>query len=242
MRKLYSIAQKLVEFIYSNKIDMGKVFMFHEIGNDNEYEHYNNLKISETDFKNFIKYLNKSGKIKSIEDLEEVGEKTDYYLTFDDVHSNAYNNGIKWLIKEKIPFTIFVTVEYIGKSGYISIDELREMVNSGFCTIGSHTITHPMLRFKTNKEVKYEIEHSKKILEELTGREVEYFAYPYGSKYACSKKNIDIVGKLGYKKSFSTFCMGLNRKYVMKNNNFIPRINVDTKMIRKMEILYEYES
>ena len=213
--------------------------MFHQIINSPSIALTNNMCLEKEMFEKFLKLLISHGRIKSIEHLDYFGNETDFYLTFDDVYANAYDNALCWLTDNKIPFTVFIALDYLDKPNYISIEQLRKLAQNQYCTIGSHTISHPLLRFMNYEDVKNEIINSKKKLEKIIGKEIKYFAYPYGSKYACSKRVVEVAKHAGYKKAFSTFSMGINATYLRENQYFIPRINVDTCLVKKMEDYYE---
>jgi peptidoglycan/xylan/chitin deacetylase (PgdA/CDA1 family) len=48
-------------------------------------------------------------------------------------------------------------------------------------TIGSHTLTHPILTTLTAEEIDRELRESRRILEQKLGREIPFFCYPNGS-------------------------------------------------------------
>ncbi len=48
-------------------------------------------------------------------------------------------------------------------------------------TIGSHTLTHPILTTLTAGEIEFELRESRRCLEQKLGRAVEFFCYPNGS-------------------------------------------------------------
>lgn len=58
--------------------------------------------------------------------------------------------------------------------------QIRELSNSGLCTIGCHTMTHPRLSNLNYDKQYYEIATSKQKLEALIEKEVRHFAFPYG--------------------------------------------------------------
>ena len=58
--------------------------------------------------------------------------------------------------------------------------ELREMNRAGM-DVGSHTVGHRMLGKTSLDEARAELRDSKARLEDLLGRDVPHFAYPYGS-------------------------------------------------------------
>lgn len=62
----------------------------------------------------------------------------------------------------------------------LSEPHILELANSGLCTIGCHTMSHPRLSNLTKEDQYEEIAISKQKLETLIGREVKHFAFPYG--------------------------------------------------------------
>ena len=59
-------------------------------------------------------------------------------------------------------------------------DVVREIIRRGHL-IGNHSLTHRKLRFASFSVLQEEVVQSKKILEDLTGTEIEYFRPPYGA-------------------------------------------------------------
>jgi len=67
--------------------------------------------------------------------------------------------------------------------------------------IGSHTLTHPFLTRLAPREAREEIFASKKRLEDLFGRAIEHFCYPYGDWNAAVR---DWVIEGGYRTACTT--------------------------------------
>jgi peptidoglycan/xylan/chitin deacetylase (PgdA/CDA1 family) len=83
----------------------------------------------------------------------------------------------------------------------LNLEELKAISKHEFITIGSHTVTHPILD-KCSKEVQeYELTESKKLLEEWLGKKIKYLSYPNGDFNDIS---IDIARRAGYKLCFTT--------------------------------------
>ncbi len=102
-------------------------------------------------------------------------------LTFDDGWENQYKYAFPLLKKYHMVATFYVYTKPIDAKNvhYISWDQLKEMDAAGM-TIGSHTLSHPLLKHSTPAEVKKEIFESKKVLEEELGKSVLHFAQPFG--------------------------------------------------------------
>lgn len=62
-------------------------------------------------------------------------------------------------------------------------DELRSL-DARIVTIGSHTLTHPILPYLDAADLEHEVGGSRRLLEERLDREVDLFAYPNGDSDA----------------------------------------------------------
>jgi peptidoglycan/xylan/chitin deacetylase (PgdA/CDA1 family) len=112
-------------------------------------------------------------------------------LTFDDGYSDFYFSAAPVLRRLKFPATIFVPTGLCGgadrprPSAWVSPQPLLDwnqvaaLAKEGF-SFGAHSVSHPALPALSAEEAKHEIAGSKTELEEHTGQEVEFFAYPYG--------------------------------------------------------------
>lgn len=102
-------------------------------------------------------------------------------LTFDDGWENQYKYAFPLLKKYHMVATFYVYTKPIdnGKLSYLSWDQLREMQAAGM-TIGSHTLTHPLLGHLTPTDAEKQIVESKKVLEGELHRSTLHFAPPYG--------------------------------------------------------------
>jgi peptidoglycan/xylan/chitin deacetylase (PgdA/CDA1 family) len=78
----------------------------------------------------------------------------------------------------------------------VTPDEIRLISDGGLFDIGSHTCTHPYLPALPLAERYREISNSRQRLEDITGRPIESFAYPYGSY---DRHTVAAVRDAGYK-------------------------------------------
>jgi peptidoglycan/xylan/chitin deacetylase (PgdA/CDA1 family) len=188
----------------------------------------NNCCITADGFLKFVHELKiRKCNIFSVDDLnqEMVKAKQGVVITFDDVFEDAYLYAFPILIKYNIPFCIFVSENIVDKEGYITSSELAMLAKEPLCTIGYHTKNHLLMRYLTPKEIEYESDCSSLI--QKINKDIKYFAFPYGSVYACSKRNIDIVKKKNYNFSFSTIAVPCTMSSIKKHKAFLPRINVN---------------
>jgi peptidoglycan/xylan/chitin deacetylase (PgdA/CDA1 family) len=74
-------------------------------------------------------------------------------------------------------------------------DELQDFSSNGLVTIGSHSVSHPLLASLSRESQRQEIEWSKRDLEALLGKSVNSFSYPNGSY---DKTTRSLVQDAGY--------------------------------------------
>ena len=99
----------------------------------------------------------------------------------------------------------------IGRTNYLTKDQIRQLADDGHI-IGSHTWDHHRVdRYKNENTIEergvkkvvndwdQQLANTKKSLEAITGKPVEYFAYPFG---IWSKEGIPEIEKRGYKMAF----------------------------------------
>jgi peptidoglycan/xylan/chitin deacetylase (PgdA/CDA1 family) len=227
MLNIYSIRQKIIEFLMSFRKGIVTVYMFHEISDkpllDDFYNVHPNI---------FVSFINSIDKEKIIS-TEKIKEPTinSIIITFDDGFESTYINAFPVLIKHNIPFTVFISPKFIGQKGYMTKQQLILLSNQKLCTIGHHSYSHPILRNFSKREKIYEIASSKKILESMINKKVKVFAYPYGSIFAVSSEDIKIAKKSDYECAFSTI-KGTITKKDLKNDRlfFLPRVNISKKI------------
>ncbi|CDM66258.1 polysaccharide deacetylase family protein [Pyrinomonas methylaliphatogenes] len=103
---------------------------------------------------------------------------------------------------------------------FIVSPEVAALADCELIEIGAHTETHPLLVALDDAAQRAEISSSKRLLEELSGRRVRSFAYPYG---AYAEETISAVKSTGFDCACSTGS-GLVRKNT--NPYMLPRLFV----------------
>lgn len=143
--------------------------------------------------------------------------KLNFAITFDDGFASVFKNAMKVLDQFGFKATVFVVVHAIGKTNLwdeghgvasarlMDKSQIRDWLAAGH-DIGSHSLTHPALTRVSLEEAKEEITASKKHLEDLFGRKIDHFAYPYGDH---NKQIEELVIQAGYE-TISTTQSGLN--------------------------------
>jgi peptidoglycan/xylan/chitin deacetylase (PgdA/CDA1 family) len=122
-------------------------------------------------------------------------------ITFDDGYEDNYRYAYGILKQYDIPATIFVIVDLIGKDGFLNWAEIKEMSDSGLIDIESHTMVHPYLMGVDDDALKKEFRESKRVLEEMTGKDVDFICYPMGVYDERTKRE---AKEAGYKAAFAT--------------------------------------
>ena len=112
-------------------------------------------------------------------------------ITIDDAFSSFYENAWPYLKKNKIPFILFVSTEPIGKNGYMTWEQIREIEKEDFVFIGNHSHSHDYLVNYNFENFKKDIDKSIKIFEKKIGYNSVFFSYPFGEYSLEQKKYIN---------------------------------------------------
>ncbi|MPM30047.1 hypothetical protein SDC9_76589 [bioreactor metagenome] len=152
-------------------------------------------------------------------------------ITFDDGYWNNYMYAYPVLKEFGFKATLFMITSMIDQKLYLNKDRIREMDANGF-SIQSHTVNHLELNKMSYEEQLYELNQSKKTLEDLLGREVKYISFPYGQ---FNKETIMITRKLNYKLAMGTVREKAIRKNGLYNLNRIAVFgNTDIKQFEEL--------
>ena len=101
-------------------------------------------------------------------------------ITIDDGFSSFYESAWPILKNEKIPFILFVSTEAVGKNGYMSWEEIKEVEKESFAYIGNHSHSHNYLINYNFQYFKNDIKNSISIFKENLGYNPIFFSYPFG--------------------------------------------------------------
>lgn len=122
-------------------------------------------------------------------------------ISIDDAYLSVYREAWPRLRAAGLPFTVFVATEPLdrGLPGFMSWDNLREMVASGGVTVGNHGVSHGHMALLEPEAVVREITAARRRFEAELGATSVLFAYPYG-EYSQSIR--DAVASLGFLAAF----------------------------------------
>ena len=133
-----------------------------------------------------IEYIN----FKNFESVIKSNISKNYILlTIDDAFESFFLNAWPILKERKIPFVLFVSTREVGKNGYMTWNQINEIMKNDFVTIGNHSHTHEYLIDWKNEKIKSDLETSIKIFKNKIGYSPKIFSYPFG-EYSTSFKNI----------------------------------------------------
>ena len=107
-------------------------------------------------------------------------KKKEILITIDDAFLSFYLEAWPYLKKNEIPFILFVSTEAVGKKGYMSWDQIREIESEDFVFIGHHSHTHGYLIDLPNDQFVLDIEQANKIFLNKLGYVPNLFSYPFG--------------------------------------------------------------
>jgi len=111
-------------------------------------------------------------------------------ITIDDAFSSFYEVAWPYLKKEKIPFILFVSTEAIGKNGYMTWDQIKELEKENTSYIGNHSHTHSYLVDLKNDDFIKDINTASAMFIKNLGYNPIFFSYPFGEYSNLIKEQI----------------------------------------------------
>lgn len=119
-------------------------------------------------------------------------------ISFDDTDLDQYTVGASELKKHGFKGVFFIMTVSIGRPRYMSKAQIKELSDDGH-VIASHTWNHKNFAQFTDQDWEIQIDKPTQTLEKITGKKVEYFAYPYGVFKAA---NLHKLKEHGFKAAF----------------------------------------
>ncbi len=166
------------------------------------------------------------------EEFNKVKTDKKILITIDDAFLSFYENAWPFLKENQIPFILFTSTNFIGKKGYMNIDQLREVEKESFAYLGNHSHMHEyMVTFDFNKFTN-DIDRSIEIFNNLFNYNPIFFSYPFG-EYSLEQKNY-ISSKFEYAFGQHSGVIDLN-----KDPYELPRFPINEKYgdLKRFEFL-----
>lgn len=154
-------------------------------------------------------------------------DKAAILFTFDDGHSNIFENARNSMNRNGVKSTQFINGKFVNSKSYMTLEQLHTLQGEGH-SISSHTWSHARLTSLSKDSIAFELKTNLDFLKsnDFTGTDI--FAYPYGS---VNDSVIDVV------KHYHSFARTTNPKtyqgFPFKNPYLIATYEIfDTTKLR----------
>lgn len=142
------------------------------------------------------------------------------YLT-SAVDENRQREIVKNLAKQ-----YSIDVDAHRRQQIMTWSEIAELNKDPLCTIGAHTISHPMLARLSEEDAKFEMMESASIIEAELGERPRHFAYPYGMPKAAGPREFNLAKECGFATAVTTR-HGVVHKEHSEHPTALPRISLN---------------
>lgn len=204
---------------------MYAILTFHSIDDSGSV-----LSYSPALFSKLLHALNKKNiPVLDLDTLLSPGVTRGVALTFDDGMRSVYTNALPVLAEFAAPAHIYLTTELVGRNELwpdsaefgqfemMNWHELEQLQAAGLI-IDAHTCSHPDMRLLCRDLLTQECERSNEIIQKMTGRVPQYFAYPFGFHNTTARE----VAGAHYKASVTTELGYLNSQ---SDSAALPRLD-----------------
>ena len=202
------------------------ILMYHRIVDEIDGPDPYYVKVTTREFESQMRSLRDQGyqsmTLDQLPDATRSSSRTEksVVITFDDGYEDAYSHALPIVRKYGHCASVLLVADEVGKANtwdgekveaapLLNMGQIEEMSRNGVC-IGSHSLTHQRLTDLDPQRALNEIAGSKSTLEDMLGREVNTFAYPYG------KTNAVLCG-LAQEAGYSLACGIEQREHTMFN-------------------------
>ena len=199
-----------------------RILMYHMISNPKKGAKFNGLRVSPNQFEKQLSWLRENGwnfiTMEQLINMRDTVPPKSIALTFDDGFEDNYTNAYPLMKKYGAVGTLYLVLDRhqrdwsTNKKAHhnsgelmhepkLSDTQVSEMLESGVFELGAHTMTHANLAQLSADEKQFEIETSKKKLEDLFNTVVSSFAYPFG---IYDQQDVEITKNSGFKSAVTT--------------------------------------
>lgn len=242
----YETATWNKEYYISEKNLEIPIFLYHDIVENKEQIEYDYMQTDKETFEKQINGLLKLGyKVISYEDLVKYKNgkipinKHTCLIDFDDGYEGNYKIALDIIKKYNIPVSIYVIDNCVGKEGYMSWEQIKELDETGLVTINTHGKEHYNFDQKETNEAVQDVEYAHSQIEEHLGKkQIKVFTYPCGLTKEETRKELENAGfiqnltdnKINKSKELNLY--GLHRCYALEDNIWKMMLKVKYRSIR----------
>ena len=119
-------------------------------------------------------------------------------ITFDDTRLEQYTVARAEMNQYGFKGVFFIMTVSLGRPGYMTSEQVRQLATEGN-TIGSHTWNHSNVKMYSENDWRIQVDKPSRQLEEITGRPIQYFAYPFG---LWNREALEQIKQRGFKAAF----------------------------------------
>jgi len=131
--------------------------------------------------------------------LDRLRHCEDVVLTFDDGNISDVSIALPALLQHGLTARFFITTDLLGQPGYLEPAQVSQLADHGMI-IGSHSVRHVNWRHLDPDDLRYEVTHSREVLEALVCRPVTEIAMPSGQY---NRSVLRVLRDAGYQKVYT---------------------------------------
>ncbi len=142
----------------------------------------NKYAVSVEHFREQLRFIRENGyRVLSLADLcdKRVSYDRAVVITFDDGLVSAFDQACPLLASAGVGAEFFVNTASVGKPGFLSWDQLRQMRDLGM-SLQSHGHHHVVCSLLSRTAALQQLKYSRELLEEKLAGRISAFAVPYG--------------------------------------------------------------
>jgi hypothetical protein len=143
-------------------------------------------------------------------------------VTMDDGDPSVYEVAAPVFERYGIPYIVYAVPGRIGDNDHMTPAQLRDLADRG-AVIGSHSMTHRSMASLSRQDLLSELTMSKQKLEDITGRPVKSFAYPFGTLRDFNQSVADALRETGY-------------EFALTSQHGVVRAGQDAMMLPRIKI------
>jgi peptidoglycan/xylan/chitin deacetylase (PgdA/CDA1 family) len=175
--------------------------------------------------------LSEATRLLSDPDLDVAQARRTVVITFDDGFGDIHAHAWPVLQRHGFAATVFLATGFVGKPfvtgrACLQAAQVRELAGQGL-EFGSHTVSHPRLVELPEDALRRELVDSRRDVEDLTGRAVSLFSYPY----RFPQEDVEFVRRFGALMLEAGYLSGVTtivgRAQPRDDLRFLPRLPVN---------------